>query len=90
MYVGGVGWGVCARQRVRGYDSSVSGVLASEARFILFRSMLADSFVAWSLNQYETECAHVHTHAHTKWRNLRCSVDDSCPHSEWILQRTLN
>ena len=45
---------VHGRQRVRGYDSSVSGAFASMVRLILFRSMLADWFLVCSRNQYET------------------------------------
>lgn len=50
--------GAGLRQRVRAYDSSVSGAAASQARFILFRNMLADCSVAPSLNRCEARPTH--------------------------------
>lgn len=50
--------GAGLRQRVRAYDSSVSAAAASQARFILFRNMLADCSVAPSLNRCEARPTH--------------------------------
>lgn len=45
-------------RRARAYDSSVSGAAASQARFILFRNVLADCSVAPSPNRCEARRTH--------------------------------